>query len=191
MRILIIEDKEKHLLSAQKFANECGHDVTIAKNYEEAEKALCGEDRFGRKEPVKNFDVVLTDMMLPASLEGIGDYDVRTKLKDAELPYGYQILLLAMRLGIKAVGILTDGGHHAHPMVWALDTLGGYSGKPFVIGDITILCCSNGPRFSKKYVWDKEDKPNHVPEGSPLEGAKDWMEFWLMLMSARSPLQPL
>jgi CheY-like chemotaxis protein len=192
MRILIIEDKPKHILSAEKFAKECGKEVVIVKSYDEAEKALCGEDRFGRGEPVKNFEVVLTDMMLPASLTGIGNYDKKKAVEGTEQPYGLSLMMLAMRTGVKAVGLLTDGGHHDHPLTWALDTLRGYGdGEHFTIGDVTVLCASDGPRFTQKYRKDEEDKPRHVPAGDPLEGAKDWMEFWLMLMSACGPQKQL
>lgn len=176
MKILIIEDNEKHLQSARKFADECGHTVTIAKNYDEAEEALCGEDRFGRHEPVKAFDVVLTDLMMPASKTGLGTTDYI----GTEQPYGLNLLMVAMRTGVKAVGLLTDGNHHSHPMTWALDTMRGYVGKPFMIGDVTVLCSSNGPLIY-----------NNIESSDPLYGAKDWMEFYLMVMSARSPMQAL
>lgn len=193
MRILIIEDKEKHLLSAKKFAEECGHPVTIVTDYDAAEKALSGDDRFGREKTIKNFDVVMSDLMMPASKNGMGS---PAEFAGKEQPYGLSLIMLAMRTGVKAVGILTDGGHHNHPMIWALDTLRGYDGKPFAIGETTILCASNGPVFTDS-SWDNAlqkfvaDKPNHVPKSDPLYGAKDWMEFYLMLMAARSPMQAL
>ncbi len=192
MKILIIEDKDKHILSAQKFTNECGHEVVIAKTYDEAEKCLNGKHRTSEQisEIEKRFDVVMTDMFLPATENGLscaaGDVFGGT-----EQPYGLNFVLLAMRNGIKAIGLFTDGGHHDSPMTWALDNLGGYSGTPFTVGDVTVLCCSNGPIFTRKWKADDKDLPSHVPAGDPLEGAKDWMEFFLMLMNARSPFQTL
>ena len=178
MNILIIEDKEKHILSAEKFATESGHSVTIATTYDEAEKALCGEDHFGRKDPVTNFDVVLTDMFLPASRSGLAD---PSEFRGTEQPYGLSFMLLAMRTGVKTIGLLTDGNHHANPMIWALDTLRGYDGKPFTIGDTTVLCSSNGFFLSH---WNETDSPKFVPEGDPLEGAKDWGHLLLDLQKS-------
>lgn len=181
MRILIIEDKEKHILSAEKFAQECEHEVTIARSYAEAEVALCGDDHFGRENPVKNFEVVMTDMFLPTSPIGLGRPQ---DFMETEQPYGLTLLLLAMKTGVKAVGILTDGNHHQNPMTWALDTLGAYDGpKAFTIGNTTVLCSSNGPTLSR------ED--GNLPEGDPLMYAKNWMKFWQKLMNTRSPLQEL
>lgn len=185
MRILIIEDKAKHILSAEKFAKECGHEVVIATSYDDAEKLLCSnneeydnDNRFGRRAFVHTFDVVLTDLLLPVSVTGQSNRDI-----SGEMPYGLSLIILAMRTGVKKIGLLTDGGHHDHPFIWALDPLGGYDGKPFTIGDITVMCSSNGPIFHKKYSWE-EDLPNHVQAGDPLEGAKDWMTFFMRLMNA-------
>jgi CheY-like chemotaxis protein len=191
MHILLIEDKEKHLLSAARFAAQCGHKVTIATSYEEAEKHLYGECDYGshwpKNEPEK-FDVVLTDLLLPASLTGIGNSDVRKKFEGSEQCYGLGFVLLAMKQGVKAIGLFTDGNHHNHPMIWAMDTLGGYDAKPFTVGDTTVMFASNGPYISS---YNKEGETNHVPKGDPLDGAKDWLEFWLMLINSRSPFAPL
>ncbi len=177
MRILIIEDNPQHILSAEKFAKECGHEVAMAKSYDEAEKALCGENRFGSDKPIKNFDVVLTDLMLPVSNNGMAYPE---KFLGTEQPYGLTLAFTAMRLGTKAIGILSGGvNHHHHPILWALDAMGGYTGKPFMIGDTTFLCSSTGPWIEG---LEQED---------PLYYAKDWMEFWLMLMNARSPMAQL
>lgn len=188
MRILIIEDDEKHILSAKKFAQECGHEVTIVTSYDEAEKALCGDDRMAREEPIKNFDVVMTDLFLPCSAEGLGDPGTFWLV---DQPYGLTLALLAMRTGVKAVGIFTDGNHHSHPMIWALDTLRGYFGQSFRIGDATLLCTSRGPTLRRRLRDEEGEKLCIVPDDSPLLWAKDWMEFWLMLMSSRSPFEQL
>lgn len=187
MRILIIEDKAQHILSAEKFANECGHDVVIVKSYDEASKEFLGFDRQADK-PDKlpqKFDVVLTDLLMPASSIGLSD---SSKFAGIEQPYGLNIILLAMSRGVKAIGLLSDGSHHDHPCSIALDGAGGYRGRPIKTGDVTLLCSTNGPSFSSFY------DPAHVqyvPVGDPLDGAKDWMEFWLQLMNSRSPFDQL
>ena len=64
MKILIIEDKEKNLLSAQKFASECGHEVVIINNYDDAAKALNRKRENGELKPL-DYDMVMTDLFLP------------------------------------------------------------------------------------------------------------------------------
>ena len=191
MRILIIEDKPQHILSAEKFAGECGHDVVIAKSYEEAEVILNlghdGPTGWKNKDKIlQKFDVVLTDLMLPAALYGLGSNELKAKFQVTQQPYGLIFILVALRHGVKAIGLLSDGNHHEHPMVWGMDLV---DNVPIRIGDTVIL--SNTYSGSYYSHYNKPDSPEYVPEGDPLDGAKDWMEFWLMLMSHRSPIEPL
>lgn len=166
MRILIVEDKPHHLRTAHKFAEESEHEVIIVSSYDEAEQAFIGVNRRA-KEFEMNFDVIMTDLLLPASKTGLGNHN-----DYGEVPYGLSLALLAMRIGVKAIGVLTDGDHHSHPMIWALDPLGAYDSRPFKVGDVTMLFASNG-------FMDKA-------EGSDV-WSKDWMKFFLALMQAVGP----
>lgn len=166
MKILIIEDKPKHLLTAKLFAEESGHDVTIVTNYKEAEKALCGDRdmHFGRTFN-QQYDVVLTDLLLPSSPEGQAD-----KSSKGEMPYGVIFILLAMRIGVKHIALLTDGNHHNHPFIWAIDPLiGSGNGTPFSLGDVKLLFSSNSFIYS-----DWEGSSFNVPKDDPRVGSKAW-----------------
>ena len=133
MRILVIEDTEKHILAAQKQLVD--HQVTICKTFREAERILAGADIgcWYKEDAEFPFDAVLTDLYLPLSLEGIpanpvvGRTDTGESITKpaieaygAQIPYAVVIALAATRRG-KPVAIVTDGGHHSHPMNWALD----------------------------------------------------------------------
>lgn len=165
MRVLIVEDNELHIASARKFASETEHQVTIVTNYDQAENELCAQgDRFGRKESEPKYDVLLTDLFLPASTTGQGD-----KSHQREMPYGATLVLLAMRSGIKKIALLTDGNHHAHPLIWALDPLGGYDAKPFSVGEVKLLFASNG------FVYNSYSQNElTVDKDNPLNEAKAW-----------------
>lgn len=176
MKILIIEDKPLHILCAEQFAKESDHEITILTTYHEAEKALCGEDRFGRKPYEQKFDVLLTDLLLPASKAGQGNDNYTGQ----QMPYGVVLALLAMRTGVKKIGLLTDGNHHAHPFIWALDPLGGYDGKPFMINDIKLLFASNGfLHFEDFKATDCES----VPKGDPRSDGKAWHLLFAKLLA--------
>lgn len=133
LRILVIDDTSTHLNFAKEQLSE-KYDLTLASSFDEAEKILNhGGHRYEEGEP--RFDVLLTDMMLPASIKGVekGVYP--------EQPYGLVFILNAMRRGIKLIGLLTNGGHHASPMHWALDMI-GYEDqqKVFKFCDTKLYC---------------------------------------------------
>lgn len=182
MKILIIEDKPLHILCAEQFAKETDHEITILTTYHEAEEALCGNDKFGDKNRFgrypyeQKFDVLLTDLLLPASKAGQGD----DKYTGQEMPYGVALALLAMRTGVKKIGLLTDGNHHNHPFIWALDPLGGYDGKPFMINDIKLLFASNN--FIHIENW-KNTNIESVPKGDPRSGGKAWHLLFATLLA--------
>lgn len=128
MKILVIDDKQENLEIAKKQL--MGHEVTTASSYDEAEKYLAGKlphiyacgrwDHVGYDKDNKlnkyEFDIILTDLFLPASTKG-------TSYKTSEeVPYGLVIAMTALRLGIP-VAIVTDTNHHAHPILWAMDMI--------------------------------------------------------------------
>jgi hypothetical protein len=54
------------------------------------------------------------------------------------MPYGPVVALHALAKGVKKVGILTSGNHHADPFVFAFDALPGFSA-----GDTKVVCSNN------------------------------------------------
>ena len=166
MKILIIEDKANHLTTAEQFAKESGHEVTIVTSYKDAEKILCGDRDYGFKQiQTCQYDVVLTDLFLPVSQEGQANKVIRD-----EIPYGALFVLWALRTGVKKIALLTDGDHHSDPFIWAMDPLGVY-GKPFFIGDVKLFFSSRDFVYSKLIMKQNEFT---VPDNDPRIGCKAW-----------------
>src|SRR3989344_8247542 len=120
MKILVIEDSPKHQASALETL--AGHDVTIAKSYDDA-MALMNK-RTGWKEGYKliplPFEVVLTDMNLPMSKDKLADGVFKSS---EEVPYGFVLSLMAALRGAKFVAMVTDANHHYGAMSAATDHL--------------------------------------------------------------------
>ena len=147
LNILVVDDTEQHRQAAAEQLRD-KYQLHLASNYDEALKALLGmppAERVGdaydflrAKERLLTaapeeaapppFDVVLTDLLLPASRQMMGDEAIRT-FSGLELAYGFPIALLALQRAVPYVAINTDANHHAHPMAFALETLGGMQRK--------------------------------------------------------------
>ncbi|MBI4122031.1 MAG: hypothetical protein HY461_01735 [Parcubacteria group bacterium] len=108
MRILVVEDKPSHRESAQ--ATLSGHDLTIVDTYRKAINLLVN---------APNFDVVLTDMMMPISPDAKQGRDNPGE----QVPYGFIIALKATLCGVRFVAMVTDTCHHVGAMSAALDHL--------------------------------------------------------------------
>ncbi|MCX6793216.1 MAG: response regulator [Candidatus Falkowbacteria bacterium] len=155
MKILIIDDNNDNLEAAKKLLTD--HEVITANSYEAAEELLIGDDHFSRRKdsnvPVENFDLVITDLFMPASPTGLGD----KSMAGQETPYGFVLALLCLRLGINKIAIMTDSNHHKNPISWALDNLGGNDSKPFKVNETTMLFASN------LIIWDNQRCDQGLP----------------------------
>lgn len=80
-----------------------------------------------------DYDVVLTDLLVPASSNAQGP-DGRPFV-GKEMPLGTVIALRALAAGVKRVAVVTDMNHHNHPASAALDDFPAFS-----VGDTRILC---------------------------------------------------
>lgn len=85
-----------------------------------------------------DFDVVLTDLLVPASRQAQGDKG--QKFVGQEIPLGTTIALLALTAGVKMVAVVTDKNHHDHPASAAFDCFGYNKGK---LEGIRILCTNH------------------------------------------------
>lgn len=163
MKVLVIDDTELHLQQAREQL--VGHEVITVSSYEEAEDLLSVqhdaefyETRYeelvgGGSSSIKaqdqamaeaerhyeHFDAVLTDLMMSgnpngASKKGIG----------MELPMGTILALLALKAGVKRVGVVTTN-HHDHVATAAFDAF-GYHKPLFCVGDAVILCTNDHSR---------------------------------------------
>jgi|APSaa5957512576_1039674.scaffolds.fasta_scaffold73683_1 CheY-like chemotaxis protein len=169
LKILVVEDNENNIRAAEAMLAE--HDVTIVSGYDQA-----------REEILDDFDILLTDVMLPkGGYEMMGDEGRQLVKSQGEMPYGAYILLLALDKSrnktIKKIGMITAGNHHNDPFVFALDGVEG-----FEIGDVKVAITNNcnlyvsTKNFStiinvKKLDWDEMKKM--ISAGEIVE-VKDW-----------------
>jgi len=105
----------------------------LSKAYEEIRQA-----EYSSKEVA--YDVVLTDVMFPkGGYQCMSEEGKKVVRQQGDMPYGPVVALRALSLGIKRVGILTQGSHHDDPFVFAFDGLKGFS-----VGDIHVVCANMG-----------------------------------------------
>lgn len=113
MRVLVVDDSQKHCRAAYMQLNDTCN-LTVVTNYSQALAAIASG------EPYK---AVLTDLLLPASEETLSP-DAISRYAGEEMPLGFVVALLAAKSGADVVGVVTDTGHHDHPMSAAIDRLG-------------------------------------------------------------------
>lgn len=158
MKILVIDDNADNLRAATRMLKD--HEVRLASSYEEVEPLLTRGDWNDGDMEIDEFypDVILTDLFMPAP-------KVRQNMHlfvEQEMPVGSFIILLALKQGIKKIGLITDTNHHAHPASAMLDPIGGYSGQPFNVGDVTVLTASNLMGYVDENTYEEvQDNPEH------------------------------
>lgn len=153
LNILVVEDTFNHQQAAR--LQLADHNVTIVGGYKEGNDLLeirVDYDKYytlpedvsmEEKERIcatrPNWDVVLLDLMLPASMCGVsGDGE---KFEGQEMPIGTILAFLAIKSGCKNVAVVTDVNHHKHPASAAFDSFGG--GR-FQVGDANIFLTNYG-----------------------------------------------
>lgn len=138
-----------------------------------------------------HFDVVLTDLLVPASDQAQGR-DSRA-LVGKEMPLGTTIALLALVVGTKNVAVVTDMNHHDHPASAAFDCFGAHRLSPNGKGNIpgVNIICTNGVNkvsmdaetgqvVTPEFLESKEGQEKHpyLPgrgiERKGLVRGKDW-----------------
>ena len=121
MKILVIDDNPVHQASARETL--AGHDVTVAKSYEEGFKILVPLEAYKyvrRGEKGAYYDVVLSDLLMPPS--GIMMAD-REKFAGQEQPLGWALVLRAVLNGARYVALVSETSHHDHPAAYALECI--------------------------------------------------------------------
>jgi len=114
MRILVIDDIQEQRDHAKQAL--AGYEVVTANGWKDGSAAI------------KNggWDVLLTDLSMPGEGDGQGD---GYKHVGQPTPYGFALALLALRVGIPKIAIVSNGqadaNHHSHPLYWASDSLHG------------------------------------------------------------------
>ena len=150
MRILVFDDNEANREAARIQLQD--HDLTIVGTYDEAQKALAPRiDQQKFKIAIQNtdgtddlnysmidklridatirphhaFDVVLTDLLVPASSQHQGSME----LIGQQMPVGIFIgLLAAVGANVPYVAVFTDSDHHDHPASACFDSFNSVCG---------------------------------------------------------------
>lgn len=131
MKVLVIDDTQKHLDSAVKTLE--GHDVTLCSSYDEALELLnprCWDEKLKTYKTRDYWDAVLCDLLMPVGEHTHGQ-SVH-KCVGQEMPFGLTLALTAARCGAKYVLMLTDASHHHNPASAMLDSLGNSHGEPHI-----------------------------------------------------------
>lgn len=167
MKILVIDDSTVHLKSAKEQLG--SHDLTVVNNFDDAQKLLGGGYNSDKrtKTNTHDFDVVLTDLMMPASAQYMGNRG--SEFVGQEMSVGIFLALLAAKNGAKFVGVLTDGCHHDHPAIACFDAFNSDEDTPdsFRVADASVTLC-NGNRFAGG-------------------GYKQWGEFFAWIIDRKKP----
>ncbi len=103
-----------------------------------------------------DFDVVLADLLVPASEQQQGDKGLRYVGK--EMPIGIFIALLAAKNGTKYAAVFTDSSHHDHPVAACFDAFnddGESNPVPFMVNGCKVI-------LSNTRNWVQEFEPNDL-----------------------------
>ena len=170
MKILVIDDNSDHRAAAE--AQLKDHNLTVVGTYDEGVELvnpMMGDSKC-------EFDVVLTDLLMPASKESQGDKG--EQFIGQEMPVGIFLALMAAANGAKYVAVSTDANHHDHPASACLDYY-HYSRKDFLRVEDAKLVFSNTSveYFSRKDLSKKVDR-----EDKDAVWVKDWRALldWLL-----------
>lgn len=171
MRILVFDDNPIN----QKFARVLlkDHDLTVVGSYDEASDLLTPFEWHNEPNPkFQKFDVVMTDLMVPAS-----DSCLVGKALDyagQEMPLGSIIALLALHAGVKKVAVVSDTNHHQHPASAALDPFQGEKDEPARVGD-AVLYCTN---YNVNGLFDAETYEQLDKYGKDRREKEIWAKDW-------------
>lgn len=114
-KILVVEDCQIHIDAAkEQFTGRNEYHLFIATTVRDAERIMVNE----------KIDVVMTDVMLPISTEGLSR-EALEKFASQLAPTGLVVALIAVNKGVEEIYLVSDMNHHQHPVAWALDLVGG------------------------------------------------------------------
>lgn len=165
MKILVIDDSSIHQAAAKRQLTD--HDLTVVGTYDEAQ-ALLGYNKWNDRSDRHDFEVVLCDLLMPAS----GQMQASFELVGKEMPVGIFLAILAAKNGAKHVAILTDCNHHSHPASACFDAFNKDTCAPTVFtveGARVMLCNQSG------LVQDDESVQPVEVEHTRVDGTK-WVE---------------
>lgn len=129
------------------------------------------------------FDVVLTDLLVPASAKS----QLYDGLAGQEMPVGIFIALLAVKGGAPHAAVFTDSSHHDHPASACFDPFNHSGGESaptvFLLGGCKVLLCNTRAWMN---CFDRDDlsrqleTPAEIRECNQRHGivrAKNWAKL--------------
>lgn len=134
-RVLVIDDSYVHVRAAWEQLGP-SKNLCVATTYPQALARI----KDG------GWDAVLTDLFLPATSELMSTDGM--KYVGEQMPLGFVLALLAARKGVPHVAVVTDMGHHDHPMSAALDAL---SQKFSIDGSLVKFTNRHGGKGGKNW----------------------------------------
>lgn len=132
------------------------------------------------------FDVVLIDLLMPASGENQNEEGLR--FVGQEMPIGIFLALLAAKRGAKYIAVFTDSDHHSHPASACFDAFnpnGANEPSSFTVEGAKVL-------LSNTRGWVNHFQPGNFTEemdsewdfkNKPFVRAKNWRKLLNYLMA--------
>lgn len=179
MKILVIDDSQRHLAAAkQLFTTD---ELTVCDNHDEGLDLLSPMYDKERKEALQAeykasgmdwgaardkacaetllpyWDVVLCDLLMPAGRKTQGDEGLR--FAGQEMPVGWSLALVAAKYGARYVAVVTDMNHHHHPASAMLDPL---ANTVFSVGESRMLLTNDAGDVT---IEGSEHKCTHCTDG--------------------------
>lgn len=172
-KILIIEDNPKHILSAEKFAKECGYEVVIVNNAADASCELGIKMNDGEVLPFE-YDYVLTNLFLPIGRNGGRGQTVPEDTKDQ---YGFVLALMAMQKNAKGILVMIDREHCQENLTYSFESLFEEQTR---IGNTKFMTLRESFEYEHSWYHYHETIKKHlyVPQGDNLEGSKSWIDLF-------------
>jgi len=102
-RILVVDDNTENLAAAKELR--WAGTVLTCSSYLKAMRLLDGIP----------FDIVMTDLMMPADEENQGQRSLEEYVGQ-QMPMGAFVAAKALEKGVKHIFVVSDTGHHAHPV---------------------------------------------------------------------------
>ena len=154
MKILVVDDTKLHLDAAKEQLSGI-HELTLASGFSEARKLIWGEKVYREVESY-DFDVILTDYLMPSEKDGLGPNG--GNFNGQLMPYGLTLALIALSTSLNVKVAIVSAGidHHSHPMVWAADPLSGVE----MMGRLKLFIGYNGETPMRKMVSETEKCDN-------------------------------
>lgn len=126
--------------------------------------------------PPPSFDVVLSDLLMPASRMTMGSEGM--KFVGQEMPVGFALALMASQHGAKYVAVVTDTNHHNHPASAMLDSFQarndvffdingakvGFYHSPMILVEGSICSGCNGTADSAMCYCAENDTASPKPD---------------------------